>query len=418
MSDDVGDKKVASVLPCLVRLQRQGKKMYQDCDIYIGREWTKNDWNLSRSKWYNESIENSLVLYEKYIRETPELYHSLDELSGKILGCWCGPAEKTKCHGNVLITLWKEKFPEFIEHPYLWKSKYYPEGYVEVIEKKKKESKKRKSNVVLTDATCPKKPRVSLKKLRNQKTKPDGIKLAGTLHPWPVLNHEWNSHTIWIDEAGMGCWAGPLHVAGVYLLPGFDIEGLHDSKLLREDERKDIYEKLVRNKHIIYHIEKMSNQDIDAMKLGGAWKEAIRRIVSKLQQQVESTHSEVKITRVILDGNKTVSGTAVEITPVTSADRLYAGVSAASILAKVSRDEFMSSIAHKYPEYSDIFKNGHGYRHSKHHDDLIKEGIYTDLHRKSFNPLKTKLLKPHIHVVKTSNSPIKVFTLQPGEALV
>lgn len=409
------------VLPCVVHLHRVDKKLYQGCDIYIGRKWERNGWKLERSKWYDESIEGSALLeaYEKHVRNSPELMNGLDELSGKLLGCWChasvtGEKSTKLCHGEVLIRLWKEKFPKFTEDPNLWFTKYYPQGQVDVVEKKKRATKRK------TEGENPpaKKVKLSRKVMRNQTTHPEGIKHAGTLHAWPALNHEWNPETIWIDEAGMGCLAGPLHVAGTYLLPGFDVQGLHDSKLLREDERKDIFTKLTTSGCIIYHIEKMTNQEIDQMKLGGAWKEAIRRIVTKLKQKVETAHPDVKITRVILDGNKTVANTAVEITPVTSADRLYAGVSAASILAKVSRDEYMREVAKDYPDFYEIFHNGHGYRHSVKHDELIKSGIYTVLHRKSFGLLRDKLSKPHIQIMKAPDSPVKVLTLNPEESLV
>ena len=81
-------------------------------DIYIGRELHYAKANFSQSKWANlpnvkkVGIKKSLELYEKHIRNTPELWDALDELEGKVLGCWCKPKP---CHGDVLIKLMNEK---------------------------------------------------------------------------------------------------------------------------------------------------------------------------------------------------------------------------------------------------------------------------------------------------------------------
>ena len=95
----------------------------------------------------------------------------------------------------------------------------------------------------------------------------------------------------------------------------------------------------------------------------------------------------------ILDGNKPVYGMPLSVISHVSADQSFLGVAAASVLAKVSRDRLMVSYAEsgKYPEFYDIFKKGKGYRHTQHHSNLIAQGIYTDLHRTTYNPLKTVL---------------------------
>jgi hypothetical protein len=96
--------------PKLVRIRRKGGKVIVDCDVYIGRRMTMGGWNLLESKWANPfplkklSLEESLCLYEQHILSSPELIDSLNELTGKTLGCWCKPK---RCHGDVLIELWK-----------------------------------------------------------------------------------------------------------------------------------------------------------------------------------------------------------------------------------------------------------------------------------------------------------------------
>ena len=68
--------------------------------------------------------------YEHTIRHTPEFMTRLDELTGKVLGCWCkmpGESKKT-CHGDVLVKIWKEYFPDHDVVPELWRTHYFPEG--------------------------------------------------------------------------------------------------------------------------------------------------------------------------------------------------------------------------------------------------------------------------------------------------
>lgn len=230
------------------------------------------------------------------------------------------------------------------------------------------------------------------KKFKDQVNTPDGIRAEGKLHPWPAIDHEWNVDTIYIDEAGMGCYAGPLHIGGTVLLSGFNVQGLHDSKLLSEHERKKAFEALLASPHIIHHVEIMSNVTIDELKLGGAWKQGIRNLIAHLKQKAWDQHK-LEITRVVLDGDKDVPDVEVPIVRITKADRLYAGVSAASILAKVTRDTYMMDIAKDYKEqgFYEIFYHGKGYRWKPEHDNLVKQRVFTDLHRKSFNPLRTVL---------------------------
>ena len=101
-------------LPTVVKLRRRDDKVIQDCDVYIGREVKhEGSWNLDESKWANpykiaefETREECLAKYETHIRNTPELWNSLDELRGKTLGCWCKPEG---CHGDVLVKLIHER---------------------------------------------------------------------------------------------------------------------------------------------------------------------------------------------------------------------------------------------------------------------------------------------------------------------
>src|SRR5581483_1711025 len=97
----------------VVRIRRSGGKIVQDCTIYIGRKYTMGGWNLSQSRWANPftvkeyGLDTALSKYEQYIRDTPDLWNSLEELDGQTLGCWCDPikGKKEYCHGQVLLRL-------------------------------------------------------------------------------------------------------------------------------------------------------------------------------------------------------------------------------------------------------------------------------------------------------------------------
>ncbi len=98
----------------VVRLQRKGGKVVQDCDVYIGRRLTMGGWNLPQSKWHNPfsvkqagSVEKAVELFEDYIKGQPELMASLGQLKGKVLGCWCKKKPSDPCHGDVLVRLVK-----------------------------------------------------------------------------------------------------------------------------------------------------------------------------------------------------------------------------------------------------------------------------------------------------------------------
>ena len=354
--------------------------------------------------------------YEQHVRS--HLWGRLYEISGKVLGCWCRqPQDQAVCHGTVLMKLWKEQFPDHDHDPKLGSRLFSDDGSVPLAEPGggpviiKKRSNAKANTAAM--ASVPKSKKA--KRIRTQLTHPQGFTKAGQKISWPVMDHEWNATTIWIDEAGMGCWAGPLHVGGTILLPGFNVLGLIDSKMLDAHERDHAYEELqkaLKEKNLMAHVESMSNTEVDRLKLGGAWREAIRRIIVKLKAEAEAQG--LVITRVVLDGNKNVPDTALPITPIPKADRLYAGVSAAAILAKVSRDRFMTSVAPNYPEFKEIFDEGSGYHHSNKHNELLHAGKHTDLHRLSFDPLRSILSARKIIVIKPP-SPPHVYRLEPGE---
>jgi ribonuclease HII len=228
-----------------------------------------------------------------------------------------------------------------------------------------------------------KEKKISRKKFRTLETHPDGINGSR----WPS---ELIENAIYLDEVGCGAWMGPLVIGATFLLPGFNVQGIHDSKKLKPHEREKVNNEIRSNPNIIFHVEHITNNELDEVGgLGNAWQIGMNRATQHLQEKLKLLN--VEATNVIVDGNKTFN-TILPIQAIEKADAIYIGVAAAAILAKVERDTLMESLSGQYPEFKEILKNGKGYRHSAQHSNLISQGIYTDLHRKTYNPLKTKLI--------------------------
>ncbi len=173
-----------------------------------------------------------------------------------------------------------------------------------------------------------------------------------------------------IDEAGRGCLAGPLVVAGVVLKK--PIKGLNDSKKLTPTKREELYEKIISSS--LYKIVFTDNKTIDEIGLSKAIKDSIITIKNQFPYH-----------DILMDGNTNFGINGVKF--LIKADAKIAEVSAASILAKVSRDRYMIKISEKYPVYN--FKKHKGYG-TKDHIEAIREFGYSDLHRKSFIIRKLK----------------------------
>jgi len=167
-----------------------------------------------------------------------------------------------------------------------------------------------------------------------------------------------------IDEAGRGCLAGPLVVAGCVLENS--IEGLDDSKVLSERKREILYEEIVKNTK--YKIVQFSHEDVDKMGLSSCLKEAILIIKSHFSS-----------CEILMDGNTNFGVEGIKT--LIKADTKIAEVSAASILAKVTRDRFMIKMDKLYPEYQFAKHKGYG---SNLHISLIKKYGKSPIQRLSF----------------------------------
>ncbi|WP_066164894.1 ribonuclease HII [Aliarcobacter cryaerophilus] len=173
-----------------------------------------------------------------------------------------------------------------------------------------------------------------------------------------------------IDEAGRGPLAGPLVVAGVILEK--EILGLNDSKVLSEKKREKLFDEIKEKSK--YHIVFKSAKEIDDFGISFCLKSSILEIMQNLQEFSNNF---------LMDGNTNfgIQNLQKEI----KADAKYPTVSAASILAKVSRDRFMDEISPLYANYNFHKHKGYG---TKAHIEAIRKFGRSDIHRFSFR-LKT-----------------------------
>lgn len=173
-----------------------------------------------------------------------------------------------------------------------------------------------------------------------------------------------------VDEAGRGCLAGPVYAAAIILPPGLMIEGLNDSKKLTAIQRERLYDILV-EKAVSYAVASASEQEIDELNILNATYLAMNRAIYKLDPAPEIA---------LIDGNR-AKGIQYPSRCIVGGDGKSALIAAASILAKVSRDRFMSELSEKYPEYA--FHIHKGYGTTTHYERIRKYGP-SKVHRKTF----------------------------------
>jgi ribonuclease HII len=179
-----------------------------------------------------------------------------------------------------------------------------------------------------------------------------------------------------VDEVGRGPWAGPL-VVGAVVIGGAVIEGLTDSKKLSKKRREKL-DIEIREKANGFGLGWVSAREIDEIGLSSALKLATMRAV----EQVTATYHEI-----VIDGTVNFlseSNKGQYVTTIKKADLLVPSVSAASIIAKVARDNYMAVQDDVYPGYG--FKRHVGYGTAMHNAAIDKLGV-TPLHRLSFAPL-------------------------------
>ena len=181
-----------------------------------------------------------------------------------------------------------------------------------------------------------------------------------------------------VDEVGRGPLAGPVVTACVILPPDFDVLGVDDSKKLSDKKRREL-DVLIREKALAYGYGMRDNETIDKINILNATKEAMKDAIDEaalmLKMKGRGELQEVLIDAVRLDG------LPYGQTPIVKGDQQSVSIAAASIIAKVKRDDMMIAYASEYPGYA--FEKNKGYGTKEHYEGLRRLGM-TPIHRRSF----------------------------------
>jgi len=191
------------------------------------------------------------------------------------------------------------------------------------------------------------------------------------------------------EEAGAGCWMGSCVMASCVVPDHVKIEGVNDSKILKESQREELYNKIINEPDIIWSCVIVSAEEID--KTGNILTtrmEGMKQAISEVQQKMYDRYgSDAKLQLAIIDGNKIPSGLnqMLPVETVVKGDQLCACISVASIIAKVTRDRLCRDVWDKqFPGYG--FAEHKGYGTAAHKRALDEKGM-TLLHRKTFRPM-------------------------------
>lgn len=175
-----------------------------------------------------------------------------------------------------------------------------------------------------------------------------------------------------VDEAGRGCYAGPVFAAAVILPKNFRHPLLNDSKQLTEKERDEL-RPVIERESISFYVASVSNDEIDQINILQASFKAMHIAIENLMAVPEV---------LLIDGNRFKPYRDIRHECIVKGDGKYASIAAASILAKTYRDEYMKKLHFDYPHYG--WDNNKGYG-TIHHRRAIELHGLCDHHRKSFN---------------------------------
>lgn len=177
-----------------------------------------------------------------------------------------------------------------------------------------------------------------------------------------------------VDEAGRGCYAGPVFAAAVILPNNFYHPLLNDSKLMTETNRK-ILRIIIENESIAYAVAMVDNNAIDKINILQASFKAMHLALQKIK---------IDINCILVDGNRFKPYKKINSFCIVKGDSKYASIAAASVLAKTYRDEYMISLHEKHPVYQ--WQKNKGYGTLQHRLAIQQHGL-CKYHRKSFNIL-------------------------------
>ncbi|MHA2218450.1 MAG: ribonuclease HII [Candidatus Hodarchaeales archaeon] len=189
-----------------------------------------------------------------------------------------------------------------------------------------------------------------------------------------------HKYIIGVDEAGRGPLMGPVVAAAVYIPDGFDTSEINDSKKLSSKRRRILYKKIINGCQ--YSTSEVPERIIDAINIREATKLAMRNVIQSMYY--------LGADFVLIDGNFIPDLITIPAQAVVGGDSKSVSIAAASIIAKVQRDDTISAMHTFYPVYN--WKQNKGYG-TKEHRDAIKLYGVTPHHRKSFSCVKEYINK-------------------------
>lgn len=176
------------------------------------------------------------------------------------------------------------------------------------------------------------------------------------------------------DEAGRGPLAGPVVAAAVVFPPHFDHPDINDSKALTDAKRRQLFD-LITTQALSYAIAIVDVDEIDHLNIYQASRKAMIQALAKLNVRYQ----------VVLTDAMPLPNETVPVEALIKGDQKSLAIAAASILAKVTRDDLMLAIDEQYPQYG--FKHHKGYGTKAHMDALKTYGPLQGIHRKSYKPV-------------------------------
>ena len=180
------------------------------------------------------------------------------------------------------------------------------------------------------------------------------------------------------DEAGRGCYAGPVFAAAVILPNNFHHPLLNDSKQVKEKDRNEL--RLFIEKNALHHaVAMVSNEEIDTINILKASFKAMHLALDKLNRQPEL---------LLIDGNRFITYKNMPHHCIVEGDGKFASIAAASILAKTYRDDYMKNVHAEFPHYN--WEKNKGYGTLEHRNAIAIHGL-CKYHRKSFNILPKQM---------------------------
>jgi len=193
-----------------------------------------------------------------------------------------------------------------------------------------------------------------------------------------LYTHYKTSNEAGTDEAGRGCLAGPVTAASIILPTNFKNQILNDSKQLSHRKR-ELLLPILENEALAFSVCHVSEQEIDSINILQASILGMHRCL----EQLKATP-----VRILVDGNKFKPFKDIPHVCIVKGDSKYMSIAAASVLAKTSRDAYMTRLHEEYPRYN--WAKNKGYPTKEHREAIRKFGL-TEHHRKSFRQLPEQI---------------------------